>query len=202
MTKPQYPLFATEWVDETTIRSHFNTQAVWESVRTGTRIMSVRLTRPAPPEDRSGQPEGTLSQLIDIFEHDGTFVASAHRYLRPGEDPAFGGRPDPKRLVVNGKMLALRAQPPAIVDQGDGHVLVGQRRIWGFIQSFKTTCGHSNIYAERYDAHFCPIDNVWLEKHCDDPACQFCSNRPSRPLDADLDEPSGDNPPKWNTPPK
>lgn len=81
------------------------------------------------------------------------------------------------------------ADVPEIVALKDGHVLIGQRRVWGFVQSFESSCGHPNVYAERYDVHFCPVDNVWLEKRCEDPACQFCGNRPARPFDADLGEP-------------
>lgn len=91
---------------------------VWDRVITGELSLRVRQSRPAPPPGRSGQPEGTLSQLIDIFESSGAFLASAHRYLRPGDDPRFGGRPDPKRLVVNERMLALRSQPPETNQEG------------------------------------------------------------------------------------
>lgn len=75
--------------------------------------MRVRVSRLAPAEERSGQPAGTLSQHIDIFALDDSYLASAHRYLRPGDDPITGARPDPKRMVVGDHMLALRAQPPA-----------------------------------------------------------------------------------------
>jgi hypothetical protein len=51
-----------------------------------------------------------LSQMIYSAHQGGLFVASAHRYLRPGHDPETGGRPDPKRLVVGNSMLALRAE--------------------------------------------------------------------------------------------
>jgi hypothetical protein len=77
----------------------------------------------------------------------------------------------------------------SIVDLQDGHVLIGERRVWGFVQRWNTKCGHPNVYAERYDAHFCPVDNIWLEKHCSDAGCEFCGDRPARPFDADLDEP-------------
>lgn len=74
--------------------------------------MSVRASRPAPPEGQSGQRAGTLSQMLDITDENGVFVASAHRYLRPGEAPTPGRRPDPKRVVVGTRMLALRSRPP------------------------------------------------------------------------------------------
>ena len=77
-----------------------------------------------------------------------------------------------------------------IVDQGDGSLLVAGRRVWGFVQSWPTRCGHPNVYSERYDAHFCPVDNVWLEKHCSDRDCKFCGNRPRTPFEADLSEPN------------
>jgi hypothetical protein len=116
--RPPLPEVPTDWVDENTIRAAFNDAQVWDQVLAGRYRMSVRASRPAPPVGQSGQEAGTLSQMIDITDDRGQFVASAHRYLRPGQDPLFGGRPDPKRLVVGGRMLALRARPGMITRHG------------------------------------------------------------------------------------
>lgn len=95
------------------IRREFNNARVWDRVSAGELAMRVRLSRAAPPEERSGQPAGTLSQYIDIYASDGSYLASAHRYLRPRDDPITGGRPDPKRMVVGRRMLAVHAPLPA-----------------------------------------------------------------------------------------
>lgn len=37
-------------------------------------------------------------------------------------------------------------------------------------------------YSEEYDAEYSPVRNEWLDSKCDDPECEYCPNRPSRPL--------------------
>lgn len=37
-------------------------------------------------------------------------------------------------------------------------------------------------YDERYDAVYCANCNEWLEKNCGSPDCEFCKDRPERPL--------------------
>ena len=38
-------------------------------------------------------------------------------------------------------------------------------------------------YSEEYDAYYNPTTNEWIESKCDDPTCEFCTNRPERPLE-------------------
>ena len=38
-------------------------------------------------------------------------------------------------------------------------------------------------YSEKYDAYYDEDTNEWLESKCDDPTCEFCVNRPERPLE-------------------
>jgi hypothetical protein len=37
-------------------------------------------------------------------------------------------------------------------------------------------------YSERYDATYDIEKNEWLDGQCDDPNCEYCVNRPERPL--------------------
>jgi len=37
-------------------------------------------------------------------------------------------------------------------------------------------------YFEKYDAHYSPLRNEWLDSPCDDPECHYCQGRPERPL--------------------
>ena len=37
-------------------------------------------------------------------------------------------------------------------------------------------------YSEEWDAWYDPNKNEWLERTCDDPTCEYCVNRPERPL--------------------
>jgi len=69
-------------------------------------------------------------------------------------------------------------------------VFVDGVEVWGFIDSEPTKCGHTRIYAERYDAYFCPVDNRWDTAKCGDASCKACALRGDRPFDGPLDEPA------------
>ncbi len=38
-------------------------------------------------------------------------------------------------------------------------------------------------YSEQYDAYYDSATNEWLESKCDDPNCEYCTNRPEHPLE-------------------
>jgi hypothetical protein len=37
-------------------------------------------------------------------------------------------------------------------------------------------------YSEKWDADYSVLRNEWLDSKCDDPECEYCPNRPERPL--------------------
>jgi hypothetical protein len=37
------------------------------------------------------------------------------------------------------------------------------------------------VYSEEYDAYYDEETNEWLEDICEDPFCEYCSERPVRP---------------------
>lgn len=37
-------------------------------------------------------------------------------------------------------------------------------------------------YSEEYDAYYNQATNEWTEPKCDDPACEYCTKRPERPM--------------------
>lgn len=39
------------------------------------------------------------------------------------------------------------------------------------------------ILMDKYDAWACMTCNKWKDKACNDPQCQFCSNRPETPYE-------------------
>jgi hypothetical protein len=43
-------------------------------------------------------------------------------------------------------------------------------------------CGEELVYYMQYDWLICPTCNVGKEKGCSDPNCNYCRNRPERPL--------------------
>ena len=44
-------------------------------------------------------------------------------------------------------------------------------------------CNQFLIYHDAFDAFFCADCNAWKESRCSDPSCNYCRNRPDRPLD-------------------
>lgn len=55
----------------------------------------------------------------------------------------------------------------------------------GFIEFgfYCHNCGCVEVYYERYDSSICPECNEWKHDKCGDPDCQFCSDRPEKPLE-------------------
>ncbi len=46
-------------------------------------------------------------------------------------------------------------------------------------------CGEPRIYNDKHDALYCAACDVWLQKKCGDPACDYCQTRPDKPSAAD-----------------
>ena len=45
------------------------------------------------------------------------------------------------------------------------------------------SCGWQAVnYSKEYDAHYCPMCDTWIEKKCSDVECEYCKNRPEKPL--------------------
>ena len=40
-------------------------------------------------------------------------------------------------------------------------------------------------YSEQFDAYYDDETNEWLDTKCDDPECEYCVNRPERPINVD-----------------
>ena len=55
-----------------------------------------------PAPHRSGHPLCTLSQTLAYFDDQDQEVARVHQYKRPNGTLGGSGRPDPKRLLVEG----------------------------------------------------------------------------------------------------
>ncbi|WP_419945015.1 hypothetical protein [Candidatus Poriferisodalis sp.] len=54
----------------------------------------------------SGQPPGTVSELVGYYEA-GQRVAVAHRFMTPDGEVAASGKPDPKEVRWQGELLRL-----------------------------------------------------------------------------------------------
>jgi len=67
-----------------------------------------------------------------------------------------------------------------------GVVIVEGREIEGFIdEEICVSCCQFRVYYDDFDAFFCPQCNNWLESACNDSGCEYCSNRPVKPLGLD-----------------
>lgn len=56
------------------------------------------------------EPFCTHSQIVVYWEGDDTPIAIVHQYARPDGSLGASGRPDPKKLVVGGRLLAIRVR--------------------------------------------------------------------------------------------
>lgn len=51
-------------------------------------------------------------------------------------------------------------------------------------ESFRPTCelcGKLGDRSARWDSYACVACDVWIEKSCDNPVCNYCTSRPNRP---------------------
>jgi hypothetical protein len=68
------------------------------------------------------------------------------------------------------------------IEEKDDLVIIDGYEIGGFIDGYCSVCNFSLVFYEDFDAHFCPNCNTWTESKCNDPDCDYCSNRPENPL--------------------
>lgn len=83
-----------------TLRKIFNDGGYWELVKEGKLHEKVYFE--APPQRKSGEPPGTLSQIVAYLDSEGRQVAIVHQYLRKDGTIGGSGRPDPKKLYHQG----------------------------------------------------------------------------------------------------
>ena len=98
-----------EWVPEDIIRDIFNSGQYWERAKSGElNAVVAKDTHPNPPPN--GETFCTRSQYLVYLTPSGEFVAGVHQYLREDRTLGASGRPDPKRLVFEGRILAVRSR--------------------------------------------------------------------------------------------
>jgi hypothetical protein len=93
-------------VSPETLRILFNESGYWELAKQGQLL--EKLYSEAPPQKRSGEPPGTLSQIVAYLDSRGRQVAIVHQYLRKDGSIGGSGRPDPKKLFYRGNIYAVR----------------------------------------------------------------------------------------------
>lgn len=100
---------AVQWVTEDTIRRRFNDSQLWEQVKSGRLVTHTTRSShlDSPP---CGEPVCTHSQIVYYYAQHGDLVAVVHQYLRPDGTLGGSGRPDPKRLVLQDRIIAVRSR--------------------------------------------------------------------------------------------
>lgn len=88
------------YVPAETLRKMFNDGRYWELARKGK--LHEKLYSEGPPQKASGEPPGTLSQIVAYLDLDGRQLAVVHQYLRKDGSLGGSGRPDPKKLFLHG----------------------------------------------------------------------------------------------------
>lgn len=93
-------------VSAETLREIFNESGYWELAKEGKLFEKVYFED--VPQKQSGEPPGTLSQIVAYLDSQGHPVAIVHQYLRRDGTIGGSGRPDPKKLFYKGKRYAVR----------------------------------------------------------------------------------------------
>jgi len=92
-------------VSEWKIRRLFNKHVL---PRVATGDVEERVASEGKPNPEYGQPSGTVSQMVAYWEVGSGAprqIARAHRYVLPGGKLGASGKPDPKEMLHNGKLL-------------------------------------------------------------------------------------------------
>jgi hypothetical protein len=87
------------------LRKLFNESGYWELAKQGKLLEKVYSQ--APPQKRSGEPPGALSQIVAYLDSQGRQVAIVHQYLRKDGSIGGSGQPDPKKLFYRGNLYVL-----------------------------------------------------------------------------------------------
>jgi len=103
-----------EWVSENIIQETFNKCQLYERVLRGElhqRIFNYDNHLKRRQREKIREPRCTRSQILLYSTLDGKPVALVHRYVRKNGELGGKGRPDPKRLLLPNKIIAVRQSP-------------------------------------------------------------------------------------------
>ena len=87
------------------IRQLFN-EIIYPQVMQGELVARVKRDK-HPSRTKAKEPFCTRSQLVAYYDAQGMEVARAHQNRRPDGTLGASGKPDPKRIVVNGVCYSL-----------------------------------------------------------------------------------------------
>ena len=96
------------WVPSARIRALFNNSQYSEKIKRGLLQKIVLKKTLLQNPTQKGEPEGTYSEVILYKDQGADFFAIVHQYSRPDGSIGASGKPDPKRLRIQGKIYAVR----------------------------------------------------------------------------------------------
>lgn len=92
------------------VRQLFNDGGFWARAERGELTQTlVAESHPSPP--RASLPPCTRSQILACFDRLGVKVALVHQYLRPDGSLGASGKPDPKKLQLDGYLYVVGPSP-------------------------------------------------------------------------------------------
>lgn len=94
------------YVPAETLRTIFNDGGYWELAKQGKLFEKEYYSEPS--QKSSGEPPGTLSQIVAYLDAQGRQVAIVHQYLRKDGSIGGSGKPDPKKLFHEGTLYVAR----------------------------------------------------------------------------------------------
>ena len=93
-------------VEATVLQRMFNDGDFWGKAKSG-QLTVVTLEHRHPALTAANEPFCTYSQMISYRDASDNEIARVHQYLRPDGTLGASGKPDPKRLFVDGTLYRL-----------------------------------------------------------------------------------------------
>lgn len=97
------------YVSEEEIRTIFNDNRFYEKLLAGELVASKKRNSHTAPD---GEPYCTHSQIVNYYDKAGNRIAVVHQYERPDGTLGASGKPDPKRIWLEDRIISVRTRPP------------------------------------------------------------------------------------------
>ena len=106
---PSDDLSSVEYVTASIIRKYFNDGQFYQrSLKGEFNTMMKRDSHPDPPPNN--EPYCTRSQIIYYYDQTGNPFAVVHQYTRPDGTLGASGLPDPKRLILEDRIISVKTE--------------------------------------------------------------------------------------------
>lgn len=111
-------------IEPTEMQKMFNEGGLWGKTKSG-ELSTVTLEHRHPALTVANEPFCTYSQMISYRDASGNEVARVHQYLRPDGTIGASGKPDPKRVFIDGTLYRLKKKPKDTGETGESTVKSG-----------------------------------------------------------------------------